>query len=92
MGMFDWQEKSADVLAQGGVIGPHERLPWPQTWAGCWRTIPGTGPEGRAEPWRDGDAGAVTARVSRRAAAARSGGRSRVWRQGYWTAPSSSRV
>ena len=31
MGMFDWQEKSADVLAQGGVIGPHERLPWPQT-------------------------------------------------------------
>jgi uracil-xanthine permease len=29
--MFDWQEKSADVLAQGGVIGPHERLPWPQT-------------------------------------------------------------
>ncbi|MBH1979100.1 MAG: pyrimidine utilization transport protein G [Comamonadaceae bacterium] len=33
MGMFDWQEKSADVLAQGGVIGPHERLPWPQTGA-----------------------------------------------------------
>jgi len=31
MGMFDWQEKSADVLARGGVIGPHERLPWPQT-------------------------------------------------------------
>jgi putative pyrimidine permease RutG len=31
MGMFDWQEKSAAVLAQGGVIGPHERLPWPQT-------------------------------------------------------------
>ncbi|MDP2771663.1 MAG: solute carrier family 23 protein [Giesbergeria sp.] len=31
MGMFDWQEKSADVLAQGGVIGPDERLPWPQT-------------------------------------------------------------
>lgn len=31
MGMFDWQEKSAEVLAQGGVIGPDERLPWPQT-------------------------------------------------------------
>ncbi|HAU56554.1 MAG TPA: pyrimidine utilization transport protein G [Comamonadaceae bacterium] len=31
MGMFDWQEKSADVLARGGVIGPHERLAWPQT-------------------------------------------------------------
>ncbi len=31
MGMFDWTEKSADVLAQGGVIGPDERLPWPQT-------------------------------------------------------------
>jgi uracil-xanthine permease len=29
--MFDWQEKSAEVLAQGGVIGPDERLPWPQT-------------------------------------------------------------
>src|SRR5574343_709800 len=31
MGMFDWQEKSADVLAAGGVIAPDERLPWPQT-------------------------------------------------------------
>jgi len=31
MGMFDWTEKSADVLAQGGVIAPDERLPWPQT-------------------------------------------------------------
>ena len=29
MGMFDWQEKSAEVLAQGGVIGPDERLPCP---------------------------------------------------------------
>ncbi|MFC5496543.1 solute carrier family 23 protein [Caenimonas terrae] len=31
MGMFDWAEKSADVLHQGGVIAPDERLPWPQT-------------------------------------------------------------
>ena len=33
MSMFNWQEKSAAVLASGGVIGPHERLPWPQTGA-----------------------------------------------------------
>ncbi|MRD46800.1 pyrimidine utilization transport protein G [Caenimonas koreensis DSM 17982] len=31
MGMFNWTEKSADVLRQGGVIAPDERLPWPQT-------------------------------------------------------------
>ena len=31
MSMFSWQEKSAAVLESGGVIGPHERLPWPQT-------------------------------------------------------------
>ena len=31
MSMFNWQEKSAAVLASGGVIGPQERLPWPQT-------------------------------------------------------------
>ncbi|MDR3454256.1 MAG: solute carrier family 23 protein [Rhodoferax sp.] len=31
MSMFDWTEKSAAVLQQGGVIGPDERLPWPQT-------------------------------------------------------------
>ncbi|ROZ66391.1 solute carrier family 23 protein [Ramlibacter sp. WS9] len=31
MGMFDWTEKPADVLHQGGVIAPDERLPWPQT-------------------------------------------------------------
>jgi putative pyrimidine permease RutG len=31
MGMFDWTEKSAATLASGGVIGPDERLPWPQT-------------------------------------------------------------
>ena len=31
MGMFNWAEKSSEVLAQGGVIGPDERLPWPQT-------------------------------------------------------------
>jgi uracil-xanthine permease len=29
--MFDWAEKSSEVLAQGGVIAPDERLPWPQT-------------------------------------------------------------
>jgi putative pyrimidine permease RutG len=31
MGLFSWTEKSADTLAQGGVIAPDERLPWPQT-------------------------------------------------------------
>ena len=31
MGMLDWTEKSSAVLLQGGVIGPDERLPWPQT-------------------------------------------------------------
>ena len=31
MGLFDWTEKSADILNQGGVIAPDERLPWPQT-------------------------------------------------------------
>ncbi len=31
MGMFNWTEKSSAVLQQGGVIGPDERLSWPQT-------------------------------------------------------------
>jgi len=31
MGMFSWTEKSSATLAGGGVIGPDERLPWPQT-------------------------------------------------------------
>lgn len=31
MGMLDWTEKNSDVLQQGGVIAPDERLPWPQT-------------------------------------------------------------
>lgn len=31
MGMFDWTERSPEVLRQGGVITPDERLPWPQT-------------------------------------------------------------
>lgn len=31
MGMFSWTEKSPTTLASGGVIGPDERLPWPQT-------------------------------------------------------------
>ena len=31
MGMFTWTERPAQVLQQGGVIGPEERLPWPQT-------------------------------------------------------------
>ena len=29
--MFQWTEKSAAVLQQGGVVAPDERLPWPQT-------------------------------------------------------------
>ena len=33
MAFMTWREKSADALAQGGVIGPDERLPWPQTGA-----------------------------------------------------------
>ena len=31
MGLFSWSEKSPAVLHSGGVIGPDERLPWPQT-------------------------------------------------------------
>ena len=31
MGLFQWTEKSANQLQRGGVIGPDERLPWPQT-------------------------------------------------------------
>jgi putative pyrimidine permease RutG len=31
MAMFNWAERPAQVLQQGGVIGPDERLPWPQT-------------------------------------------------------------
>ena len=31
MGLLDWRERSSDVLNTGGVIGPDERLPWPQT-------------------------------------------------------------
>ena len=31
MGFMNWRAKSAEVLQQGGVIGPDERLPWPQT-------------------------------------------------------------
>jgi uracil-xanthine permease len=31
MGMFSWNEKSSATLTGGGVIGPDERLPWPQT-------------------------------------------------------------
>ena len=31
MGLFTWSEKSPAVLHSGGVIGPDERLPWPQT-------------------------------------------------------------
>ncbi|KKW69150.1 uracil transporter [Lampropedia cohaerens] len=29
--MFHWTEKSPQTLADGGVIAPDERLPWPQT-------------------------------------------------------------
>ena len=31
MGMFNWTEKPASTLNNGGVIAPDERLPWPQT-------------------------------------------------------------
>lgn len=31
MGLLSWTEKPASTLADGGVIGPDERLPWPQT-------------------------------------------------------------
>ena len=31
MSMFHWTEKSSATLQSGGVIGPDERLPWPQT-------------------------------------------------------------
>ena len=31
MGLFNWTEKPASTLASGGVVGPDERLPWPQT-------------------------------------------------------------
>ncbi|MDD0840280.1 solute carrier family 23 protein [Curvibacter sp. HBC61] len=31
MGLFDWRLRGTEVLAQGGVIGPDERLPWGQT-------------------------------------------------------------
>jgi putative pyrimidine permease RutG len=31
MAMFEWTAKPAEVLHQGGVIAPDERLPWPQT-------------------------------------------------------------
>ena len=31
MALFHWKEQSSAVLQQGGLIGPDERLPWPQT-------------------------------------------------------------
>jgi len=31
MAMFEWREQSPQVLHEGGVIAPDERLPWPQT-------------------------------------------------------------
>ena len=31
MGLFQWTERPAQALDNGGVIGPDERLPWPQT-------------------------------------------------------------
>ncbi len=33
MGLLNWQERPAAALDGGGVIGPDERLPWPQTTA-----------------------------------------------------------
>jgi xanthine/uracil permease len=31
MALFQWTEKPASTLQDGGVIAPDERLPWPQT-------------------------------------------------------------
>ncbi len=31
MAMFQWKEKPASALAEGGVVAPDERLAWPQT-------------------------------------------------------------
>jgi len=31
MSLFSWTEKSPEILRQGGVIAPDERLPWAQT-------------------------------------------------------------
>ena len=33
MSWFQWTERPTSALANGGVIGPDERLPWPQTMA-----------------------------------------------------------
>ena len=33
MSLFQWTERPTAALANGGVIGPGERLPWPQTFA-----------------------------------------------------------
>ena len=33
MSLFNWQERPAAALVNGGVIAPDERLPWPQTTA-----------------------------------------------------------
>ena len=33
MSLLSWREQPASALADGGVIGPDERLPWPQTTA-----------------------------------------------------------
>lgn len=33
MSLFSWQERPASALQGAGVIGPDERLPWPQTMA-----------------------------------------------------------
>ena len=31
MGLLNWTEKPSSTLDNGGVVGPDERLPWPQT-------------------------------------------------------------
>src|SRR3954452_18129255 len=31
MALLDWTQRSSEVLRQGGVIAPDERLPWPET-------------------------------------------------------------
>ena len=39
MSLFNWQERPAAALVNGGVIAPDERLPWPQTAAMASRSL-----------------------------------------------------
>ena len=54
MSLFEWTEKSPDILRLGGVIAPDERLPWAQTDGDghaardchVWRDRAGADPDG----------------------------------------------